>query len=152
MKRSICQTEERSSALLLFRMKLDDWIIFKLKLTTLSPGKDLLLEVDNVTWKQFIQQALFKNHGIFGQAIEYEVLRNSTIRNENQNDNVAFTKVSKLDADDFINALNIYINSKLLDETELMCTELQRTDDLELIQIENSELLWKQKLIENWEH
>lgn len=132
-------------------MKLDDWLIFKLKLTTQSPEKDLTLEVDNVTWKQFIQQALFKNHGVFGQAMEYEVLRNSIIRNENQVDNVAFAKVSKLDADDFINALNIYINSKLLDHAELMCTELQRTDDLELIQVENSEVLWKQKLIENWE-
>ncbi|OBA28604.1 hypothetical protein HANVADRAFT_93351 [Hanseniaspora valbyensis NRRL Y-1626] len=129
----------------------EDWIVFKLKLTTQLAEKDLVLEVDKITWKQFIQQALFKNHGVFGQGIEYELLSNKIHRFEYRTDNIAFVKVSKLDADNFINALNIYINTKLLNDTELVCIELQRTDNLENLEVENSETLWKQKLIENWE-
>lgn len=128
-----------------------DWTVFKLKLTTNSHEKDLALDIDKITWKQFIQQALTKNHGIFGQGIEYELLANNTHRFEDKTDNIAFFKVSKLDSDKFSNALNIYINTKLVHDAELVCTQLQRTDNLESLEVEDSETLWKKKLIENWD-
>ncbi|XBW36113.1 hypothetical protein QEN19_001689 [Hanseniaspora menglaensis] len=129
----------------------EDWFILKLKLTTQSVEKDLTLSIDKVTWKQFIQQALFKNHGVFGQGVEYDILRTTIHRYEEKTENIGYVKVSKMDVANLINAVNIYINTKLIEDSELVCVVVQKTDDLAAIEIESDENLWRQKLIENWE-
>jgi len=131
-------------------MKSDEWYLYKLKLTTMSE-EDADLTIDELTWKQYILQALGKNHGLFGQGVEHTILNTKKIFIDSSYVNIAYIQVSKMDDKIFSNAINTYINYKLIDGKILTCAVLQKTDEFGKLEINDEEALWKKKLIEQLE-
>lgn len=131
-------------------MRSDDWYIYKLKLSTMTM-EDSDIVIDDITWKQFIIQALGKTHGLFGQGVEQHILDTKKILIAEEYMNIAYVQVSKIDDKVFGNAINTYINYSLIDNKPLVCTVLQKTDDFEKLEVNEEEKLWKKKLLEKLE-
>lgn len=131
-------------------MKSDEWYIYKLKLSTMSK-EDQDLVIDEITWKQFIIQALGKTHGLFGQGVEQKILNTKKILISDDYINIAYVLVSKIDDKVFGNAVNSYINYTLIEDKPLMCSVLQKTDEFEKLEVNEEETLWKKKLLEQLE-
>ena len=131
-------------------MKSDEWVLYKLKLTTMT-DEDAVIVIDELTWKQYLLHALGKTHGLFGQGLEYTILNTKKILIDEKFVNIAYVKVSKLDDNTFANAVNTYINYKLIDDKILTCNVLQRTDVFDKLEVNKEESLWKKKLIEQLE-
>lgn len=131
-------------------MRSDDWYIYKLKLSTMTT-EDSDIVIDDITWKQFIIQALGKTHGLFGQGVEQNILDTKKILIAEEYMNIAYVQVSKIDDKVFGNAINTYINYSLIDDKPLVCTVLQKTDDFEKLEVNEEEKLWKKKLLEKLE-
>ncbi|CAR27281.1 ZYRO0C13200p [Zygosaccharomyces rouxii] len=93
-----------------------------------------------MTWKQLINNALKRTHGIFGEGIEYFFL--------NQDDKIAYLKVSHLDKDTFSSAVSTYISSDSLVGVPMTVTILQEVSSLTELQINDDDKLWLNKAIE----
>lgn len=93
-----------------------------------------------MTWKQLINNALKRTHGIFGEGIEYSFL--------NQDDKIAYLQVSHLNKDDFSSAISTYISSGSLIGVPITVTILQEESNLTKIQINDDDRLWMNKVIE----
>lgn len=131
-------------------MKSDEWFLYKLKLSTMT-DEDADIVIDELTWKQYLLHALGKNHGLFGQGLEYTVLNTKKILIDKKLVNIAYVRVSKLDDKTFANAVNTYINYKLIDDKILACSVLQKTDEFDKLEVNEEESLWKKKLIDQLE-
>ena len=113
--------------------------------------EDQDLVIDEITWKQFIIQALGKTHGLFGQGVEQKILNTKKILISDDYMNIAYVLVSKIDDKVFGNAVNSYINYTLIEDKPLMCSVLQKTDEFEELEVNKEETLWKKKLLEQLE-
>lgn len=96
--------------------------------------------LDLMTWKQLINNALKRTHGIFGEGIEYFFL--------NQEDKIAYLKVSHLDKDMFSSAISTYISSDSLVGFPMTITILQEESILTKLQITDDDKLWFNKAVE----
>lgn len=101
-------------------------------------AKDHILDL--MTWKQLINNALKRTHGIFGEGIEYFFL--------NQDDKVAYLRTSHLDKDVFSSAITTYISSDSLVGVPMTITILQEESSLKKLQITDDDKLWFNKAVE----
>lgn len=101
-------------------------------------AKDHMLDL--ITWKQLINNALKRSYGIFGEGIEYFFL--------NQDDKIAYLKVSHLDKDQFSSAVSTYISSDSLVGVPMTITILQEESTLTELQITDDDKLWFNKVVE----
>ncbi|GAV48258.1 hypothetical protein ZYGR_0I05550 [Zygosaccharomyces rouxii] len=117
-----------------------DWQYFKLNVS--FENEDIAKDhrIDLMTWKQLINNALKRTHGIFGEGIEYFFL--------NQDDKIAYLKVSHLDKDTFSSAVSTYISSDSLVGVPMTVTILQEVSSLTELQINDDDKLWLNKAIE----
>lgn len=93
-----------------------------------------------MTWKQWLNNALNRSHGVFGEAMEYLFI--------NQDDKIAYCKVNHNDKELFTSAVTTYISNDELLGLPLVVTILQETPDLKLLQVTEDDKLWHKKVIE----
>ena len=96
-----------------------------------------------MTWKQWLNNALNRSHGVFGEAMEYSFI--------NQDDKIAYCKVNHNDKELFTSAVTTYISNDELLGLPLVVTILQETPDLKLLQVTEDDKLWHKKVIEEEE-
>lgn len=94
-----------------------------------------------MTWRQLINNALKRAHGVFGEGIEYFFI--------NQDDKITYIKVSYLDRDIFSSAISTYISSESLVGVPLAIIILQNEFALEKIQVSDDDQLWFNRALEN---
>ncbi|CUS21195.1 LAQU0S02e08218g1_1 [Lachancea quebecensis] len=92
-----------------------------------------------MTWRQFINNALRKSHGIFGEGCEFYFI--------NQQNATAYIKVFFKDADKFSSAVSTFISDEELVGLPLVAHIIQTTKVLGCLQVENSDLIWLKKAI-----
>lgn len=98
-------------------------------------------KIDLMTWRQIINNALKRSHGIFGEGIEYFFL--------NQDDKIAYLKVRRTDKEIFSSGISSYISGESLIGVSLVVTILQEESNLEKIQISDDDKLWFHRVLEN---
>lgn len=94
-----------------------------------------------ITWKQWINNALKRAHGIFGQGVEYSFIK--------QIDKTAFVRVSYSDRETFSSAVTTYISSDELVGAPMIVTIEQESSQLEHIEVKEDDKLWFTRAIEN---
>ncbi|CCC68642.1 hypothetical protein NCAS_0B05580 [Naumovozyma castellii] len=117
-----------------------EWQFYKLQITTQDTSIDKETIIDEITWKQWINNALKRSHGLFGEGIEYFIV--------NQEDKIAFLKVSYQDREAFSSAIGTYISTDDLIGTPLAVTTLQETSDVNNLEIGEDDKLWYKKFVE----
>lgn len=98
-------------------------------------------KIDLMTWRQIINNALKRSHGIFGEGIEYFFL--------NQDDKIAYLKVCRTDKEIFSSGISSYISGESLIGVPLVVTILQEESNLEKIQVSDDDKLWFHRVLEN---
>ncbi|CCE64233.1 hypothetical protein TPHA_0H00220 [Tetrapisispora phaffii CBS 4417] len=121
-----------------------DWYYFKLKLTSQDPKFDVDVRFDELTWRRWLNAALVKSYGIFGESIEYTFL--------NRENQVGYVRVGKKEKDMFITALFTYISTDELFEVPLVMNILQETDSIRSLDIQEDDKLWLRRCIEEEEN
>ncbi|GAV53274.1 hypothetical protein ZYGR_0AI05580 [Zygosaccharomyces rouxii] len=122
------------------KSNIKDWQYFKLNVSFENEEIAKDHPLDLMTWKQLINNALKRTHGIFGEGIEYFFL--------NQEDKIAYLKVSHLDKDMFSSAISTYISSDSLVGFPMTITILQEESILTKLQITDDDKLWFNKAVE----
>lgn len=93
-----------------------------------------------MTWRRWLNHALKRTHGLFGEAIEYTIL--------NQEDKIAYIQVGFQDKDVFSTATSTYIsNSELLGAPAVVRIE-QETPDLKKLEVTEDDLIWYKRVTE----
>lgn len=118
-----------------------EWCYFKLKVTSHDSEKDNEIQVDKVTWLQMLNTALKRSHGVFGEAIEYELLYVDNL------DTIA--KVSVNDTDILTTAISTYIASDELVGTSLIINVLEQSNNLSGLTVHEDDRIWFKKLVES---
>ncbi|SCU99921.1 LANO_0F04346g1_1 [Lachancea nothofagi CBS 11611] len=94
-----------------------------------------------MTWRQFLNEALKKSHGLFGEGCEYYFL--------NQDMHLAYLKVFLKDAALFSSAIATFISSDGLVGMPMVALILQSTNDARQLQITEDDLLWHGRVIDD---
>lgn len=97
--------------------------------------------IDIMTWKQWLNNALKRTHGLFGEALEYSFL--------NQDHRRAFLRVSFMDRDMFSTAINTYISSEELTGVPTVVKVEQETSNLKLLKVTDGDMIWYRRALED---
>lgn len=108
--------------------------------TSQNEEKDNELIIDTITWRQLINNALRRSHGVFGEGIEYSIL--------NTDDKIAFFKVGYNEREMFTIALTTYISSDDLVSTPLVVSIMQQTPNLKELDVSDDDRLWLNRELE----
>lgn len=117
-----------------------EWYYFKVHATSQDFEKDEETKLDKITWLQIINSALKRSHGVFGEAIEYDVLHNDGLD--------SIIKVNYIDRQVFSTAMTSYISSDELVGVPLVFMIEQQQGKLSDITVPDEDLLWFKKLVE----
>lgn len=93
-----------------------------------------------MTWRQWLNHALKRSHGLFGESIEYHLL--------NEDDNIAYFKVRKVDSETFATAIATYTSSDELVGVPLVVCIVQQVKKLEDLHITEDDKIWLKRCIE----
>lgn len=93
-----------------------------------------------MTWRQWLNNAFKRTHGLFGEALEYYFIH--------QDDKVAYVKVNYHDKDLFASAIATYISSDELVGYPLIVSIAQEVSNLSNFDVSEHDKLWLQKEIE----
>lgn len=118
--------------------KTKEWYFFKLSITSQDHDTDEETVFDEMTWKQWINNALKRSHGLFGEGIEYYII--------NQDNRILYLRVSYKDRDLFSQAISTYISTDELVGKPLIVSIVQETDNLDKLSITDDDKLWWNKL------
>ncbi|CCK71203.1 ribonuclease P KNAG_0G01450 [Huiozyma naganishii CBS 8797] len=90
--------------------------------------------MDEMTWRQWINNALKRSHGIYGEGIEYYIL--------NRDEKIIYLKVNYTDATLFSSALATYTSSDELLGFPLVVNIIQETPYLKELKTNDDDKLW----------
>lgn len=93
-----------------------------------------------MTWRQWLNYAFKRAHGLFGEGLEYYFIH--------QDDKVAYVKVNYHDKDLFSSAIATYVSSDELVGYPLIVSIVQETSNLSNLAVSEHNKLWLQKEIE----
>lgn len=122
------------------KKRFKEWCYFKLHVTSQIKEKDDGLLIDNMTWRQLINNALRRSHGLFGEATDYHII--------NQEDKVAYVRIRYTDKDMFSSGISTYISSDELVGVPLVVNILQETPNLEQLDVHEDDTLWLRRSID----
>lgn len=119
----------------------EEWTFFKLSITSQDPDLDQETVFDEMTWRQWINSALKRSYGIFGEGIEFYIVKhdNSTL----------YVKVAKTDKDIFAQSVATYVSSDELVGKPLVVSILIETTNVYKLSQDNDDKLWLKKLKED---
>ena len=117
-----------------------EWTYFKLSITTQDSDIDQENVFDEMTWRQWIKNALKRSHGIFGEGIEYYIIRHD--------DKTLYVKVFYKDSTVFSQAISTYISSDELVGKPLIVSIDLETPNLNEISNDPNDKLWVARLKE----
>lgn len=108
--------------------------------TSINDEQDKELKIDQMTWRQWLNNALKRTHGLFGESIEYHFL--------NQDDKIAYFKVRYVDSETFATAIATYTSTDELVGAPLVVNILQQVKKLEKLDISEDDKIWLKNRIE----
>lgn len=111
--------------------------------TSQSKEVDEEFRADEMTWRQWLNNALKRNHGLFGEGLEYYFIH--------QDDKIAYIKVNYHDRDILASAISTYTSTDELVGHPLVVIILQETPNLKLFEVSTDDKLWLNKEIEEQE-
>lgn len=126
------------------RSKYREWCYFKLHITTRDQAIDDEIKIDRVTWIQWINSALRRSHGLFGEGCEYVIM--------NEDDKIAYVRVNHRDSDMFASAISVFTSSEELVGHQLTCSIIQQTPLVQDLKISDDDELWLKKELEENEN
>ncbi|AMD21870.1 HFR015Cp [Eremothecium sinecaudum] len=124
-----------------FTNQISHSLYYKLKITTQDSINVIEQTIDEMTWRQFINNALSKGHGIFGESIDYEFL--------NISDRIAFVRVGSHDHHTFTSALTTYVSGDELLGFPLVVEIIQETVNPTKLSITDDDKIWLKSYIES---
>ncbi|EGA76128.1 Pop8p [Saccharomyces cerevisiae AWRI796] len=90
-----------------------------------------------MTWRQWLNNALKRSYGIFGEGVEYSFLH--------VDDKVAYIRVNHVDKDTFSSSISTYISTDELVGSPLTVSILQESSSLRLLEVTDDDRLWLEK-------
>lgn len=93
-----------------------------------------------MTWKQWINNALRRTHGIFGEGIEYKFLDQESIR--------AYLQVASNDRDTFSSAVSTYTSDSELVGSPVYVLIEKESPDLMALDISIDDQVWAKNALE----
>lgn len=93
-----------------------------------------------MTWRQWLNHAFKRTHGLFGEGLEYYFIH--------QDDKIAYVKVNYHDKDLFASAVATYISSDELVGYPLIVSIVQETSNPRNLSVSEHDKLWLQREIE----
>ncbi|SCU91300.1 LADA_0F09164g1_1 [Lachancea dasiensis] len=100
---------------------------------------DQELVIDEITWRQFLNNALKKSHGVFGEGCEYYLVH--------QHKHLAYVKVFWKDTDIFSSALSTFISTSELVGVPMILLIRQITRAVRELEVEEDDRLWHKRAI-----
>ncbi|KAG0660911.1 hypothetical protein C6P45_001459 [Maudiozyma exigua] len=120
--------------------KSKEWSYFKLCMTTQDKDIDQENVFDEMTWRQWISNALKRSHGIFGEGIEYYIIKHD--------DKTLYVKVFYKDSTIFSQAISTYISSDELVGRPLIVSIVLETSNTNELSNDPNDKLWVKRLKE----
>ena len=120
--------------------KSKEWSYFKLSMTTQDKDIDQENVFDEMTWRQWISNALKRSHGIFGEGIEYYIIKHD--------DKTLYVKVFYKDSTIFSQAISTYISSDELVGKPLIVSIVLETSNVNELSKDPNDRLWMKRLKE----
>ena len=117
---------------------IEEWTFFRLRITSQDVEFDQETVFDEMTWRQWINNALKRSYGIFGEGIEYYIVKHDNSQ--------LFVKVSKSDKDTFSQSIATYVSSDELVGKSLIVSILVETTNPHKLSEDNDDKLWLGKL------
>lgn len=117
---------------------IEEWTFFRLRITSQDVEFDQETVFDEMTWRQWINNALKRSYGIFGEGIEYYIVKHDNSQ--------LFVKVSKSDKDTFSQSIATYVSSDELVGKSLIVSILVETTNPYKLSEDNDDKLWLGKL------
>ncbi|SMN18494.1 similar to Saccharomyces cerevisiae YBL018C POP8 Subunit of both RNase MRP and nuclear RNase P [Maudiozyma saulgeensis] len=118
--------------------KSKEWTYFKLSMTTLDSETDDENVFDEMTWRQWLKSALKRTHGIFGEGIEYYIMKHD--------EKVLYVKVFYKDKDILSQAISTYISSEELVGKPLIVSIDLETSNIDDLSSSADDTLWLNRL------
>ncbi|CAB4252408.1 similar to Saccharomyces cerevisiae YBL018C POP8 Subunit of both RNase MRP and nuclear RNase P [Maudiozyma barnettii] len=122
-------------------IKVKEWTYFKLSITTLDKETDDENVFDEMTWRQWLKNALKRSHGIFGEGIEYYIVRHDG--------NILYIKVFFKDKDILSQAIATYISSEELVGRPLIVSIVLEANNIDDLSNNADDILWLTRLKED---
>ena len=119
----------------------EEWTFFKLSITSQDPDLDQETVFDEMTWRQWINSALKRSYGIFGEGIEFYIVKHDN--------SILYVKVVKTDKDIFAQSIATYVSSDELVGKPLVVSILIETTNVYKLSQDNDDKLWLKKLKED---
>ncbi|CCF57275.1 hypothetical protein KAFR_0C02820 [Kazachstania africana CBS 2517] len=114
-----------------------EWIFLKVLLTSRDENFDSEVQLDLLTWKQWVNNALRRSYGIFGEGLEYYFM--------NQEQKIAFFKVNSKDEEQFSSAIATYTSTDELVGSPLVASIIQKTSRLSDLECNKDDELWMRR-------
>ncbi|QLQ79598.1 hypothetical protein HG537_0C02450 [Torulaspora globosa] len=118
----------------------NEWHYFKLSMKFEDTDIQEENVIDLITWKQWINNALKRTHGIFGEGIEYSFLH--------QESTTAYIQVASHDKDIFASAISTYISDNDLVGSPVFVLMDCESTDLTTMNISADDQVWMKRAIE----
>ena len=122
-------------------IKVKEWTYFKLSITTLDKETDDENVFDEMTWRQWLKNALKRSHGIFGEGIEYYIV--------SHDGNILYIKVFFKDKDILSQAIATYISSEELVGRPLIVSIVLEANNIDDLSNNADDILWLTRLKED---
>ncbi|CAI4037227.1 hypothetical protein SMKI_02G0950 [Saccharomyces mikatae IFO 1815] len=116
-----------------------EWQYFKLSITSFDEDIDNVHVIDQMTWRQWLNNALKRSYGIFGEGVEYSFLH--------VEDKLAYIRVNHADKDTFSSSISTYISTDELVGSPLTVTILQECSSLNLLDITDHDRIWLKRAV-----
>ncbi|CAI4056223.1 hypothetical protein SUVZ_02G0990 [Saccharomyces uvarum] len=94
-----------------------------------------------MTWRQWLNSALKRSYGIFGEGVEYSFLH--------VDNKVAYIRVNYADKDTLASSISTYISTEDLIGAPLAVTILQESPNLERLEITDDDRIWLKRAVED---
>ncbi|WBF10959.1 hypothetical protein N7582_000180 [Saccharomyces uvarum] len=117
-----------------------EWQYFKLSITSFDQDIDNDNNIDQMTWRQWLNSALKRSYGIFGEGVEYSFLH--------VDNKVAYIRVNYADKDTLASSISTYISTEDLIGAPLAVTILQESSNLERLEITDDDRIWLKRAVE----
>lgn len=107
--------------------------------TSFDEDIDNVHVIDQMTWRQWLNNALKRSYGIFGEGVEYSFLH--------VEDKLAYIRVNHADKDTFSSSISTYISTDELVGSPLTVTILQECSSLNLLDITDHDRIWLKRAV-----
>ncbi|QLL32723.1 hypothetical protein HG536_0D02450 [Torulaspora globosa] len=118
----------------------NEWHYFTLSMKFEDPNFHEENVIDLITWKQWVNNALRRTHGIFGEGIEYSFLHQESTR--------AYIQVASHDKDSFASAISTYTSDNELVGSPVFVLIENESTDLRTMDVSADDQVWVKRTME----